>query len=117
MGIMRLIGSIWTERCMGSLRFEGYMGSIRSDWYMGPIGPKGSLVYIGSTVSKGAGILVSIVLIRGGIGAAIRSSPITSDTFDIGMDVGTFNLFSVIFLFWEKVGGCVLVWGIFFTCT
>ena len=105
---MRLIGSMRTERYMGSMRLEGYIGSI---------GPMGSLVYIGSTVSRGAGILVSIVLIRGGIGAAIRSSPITSDTFAIGMDVGAFNSFSVIFLFWEKVGVCDLVWGIFFTCT
>ena len=104
-------------RLIGSMRTERYMGSIRSDGYMGSIGPKGSLVYIGSTVSRGAGILVSIVLIRGGIGAAIRSSPITSDTFAIGVDVGAFNLFSVIFLFWEKVGVCDLVWGIFFTCT
>ena len=102
---------------MGSLSFEGDMGSIRSDGDIGSIGPKGSLLYIGSIVSRDAGILVSIVLIRGGIGAAIRSSPITSDTFAIGMDVGAFNLFSVIFLFWEKVGVCDLVWGIFFTCT
>ena len=91
------------------------MGSIRSDGYIGSIGPKGSLVYIGSIVSREAGILVSIV--RGGIGAAIRSSPITSDTFAIGKDVGAFNTFSVVFLFWEKVGVCDLVWGIFFTCT